>query len=103
MNEERLFDLDEGFTLYRTIELSDEIVHFLENTAFGTKDNLYRHYYIREFVANTPKTEFYLLRNDEKELLASWRFAAGCSKETRLTREPISATSPPPRRSGEKN
>ena len=55
MNEERLFDLDEGFTLYRTLELSDEIVHFLENTAFGTKDNLYRHYYIREFVANTPR------------------------------------------------
>ncbi|MBK7408271.1 MAG: hypothetical protein IPJ40_09535 [Saprospirales bacterium] len=70
MKEERLFDLDEGFTLYRTTELSDEIVRFLENTAFGTKHNLYRHYYIREFVANTPRTTFYYLRQDHKEMVA---------------------------------
>lgn len=69
MEEERLFDLEDGYTLFRTRALSDEIVQFLENTAFGSKDNLYRHFYIREFVAHTPRTEFYLLRNHEKELM----------------------------------
>lgn len=65
MGEERLFDLDERFTLYRTTTLTDEIVHFLENTAFGTKDNLYRHFYIREYVANNPRTEFFFARDNQ--------------------------------------
>ena len=69
MKEEKLFVVDEGFTVYKTLELSDEIVRFLEQTAFGTKDNLYRHYYIREFVAHTPRTEFFLLRDDNMELM----------------------------------
>jgi len=74
MKEEKLFDLGEDYTLYQTGELTDEIVQFLENTAVGTKDNLYRHYGIREFVAHTPRTEFYLMRDHAKELLAMVAF-----------------------------
>jgi RimJ/RimL family protein N-acetyltransferase len=69
MEEEKLFDLDEHFTLYRTTTLTDEIVGFLENTAFGTRDNLYRHYYIREFIANTPRFEFFYARDKSGEVI----------------------------------
>lgn len=74
MKETQIMVLDDTFTLYRTEELTDEIVDFLENTAFGTKDNLYRHYYIREFVNNTPGTDFYFARKNGKELVAMVAF-----------------------------
>ncbi|MCB9284274.1 MAG: GNAT family N-acetyltransferase [Lewinellaceae bacterium] len=70
MSEERMFDLGDGFTLFRNRELTDEFVDFLETTAFGTQQNLYRHFYIREFVADTPDTEFYYARDAENELVA---------------------------------
>ena len=70
MKPERLFELQEGYTLYRTGEITDEIVKFLENTTFGTQHNLYRHYYIREFVENTPRTEFIYGRDFEDEMVA---------------------------------
>ena len=69
MKEEKLLDLDEEYTLFQSPELSDEVLDFLENTAFGTQDNLYRHYYIREFVENTPRTVFFLARNPAGELV----------------------------------
>jgi RimJ/RimL family protein N-acetyltransferase len=69
MNGERLFELEPGYTLYRTTELTDEIVEFLENTTFGTQHNLYRHYYIREFIAHTPRTEFLYLIDPDGDLV----------------------------------
>jgi len=68
MDEERIFDLDERFALYRSTAVTDEIVRFLEDTAFGTKENLYRHFYIREYVANNPSTEFFFARDRQNNL-----------------------------------
>lgn len=97
-----MFDLGDGFTLFRNRELTDEFVDFLETTAFGTQQNLYRHFYIREFVADTPDTEFYYARDAENELVAIVAFAGGLSLVHRLMRGCTSGITPPLQRSGEK-